>query len=91
MYNQDHNKISANVKVLPEITLGPPFLDQRLASLDHLRVHPVSEEDIKKQERVENLDAIITPWPAWVYKQYDPRRLSLKIRHHLRFLENSKL
>ncbi|XP_012226592.1 protein cereblon isoform X1 [Linepithema humile] len=91
---QDHNKISANVKVLPEITLGPPFLDQRLASLDHLRVFPDSETDIKKQkkdmkkqERVENLDAAVTAWPAWVYRLYDPKRLSFKIRQHLQFLE----
>lgn len=75
--------------MLPEITLGPPFLEQRLASLNHLRVHTVSEENIKKQEKVENLDAVITPWPAWVYRQYDPIRLSSKIRHHLQFLENS--
>ncbi|KMQ87897.1 protein cereblon-like protein [Lasius niger] len=84
---QDHNKISANVKVLPEITLGPPFLDQRLASLDRLRVFPDSEEDMKKQERVQNLDAAVTAWPAWVYRQYDPIRLSFRIRQHLQFLE----
>ncbi|EFN75562.1 protein cereblon [Harpegnathos saltator] len=83
----EHNKILANVKVLPEITLGPPFLDQRLASLDHLRVYPDLEKNVKKQERIENLDAVITPWPAWVYRQYDPARLSMKIRQHLQFLE----
>jgi len=98
LFNQDHNKILANVKVLPEITLGPPFLDQRLASLDHLRVFPDSETDMKKQkknmkkqERVENLDAAVTAWPAWVYRLYDPKRLSFKIRQHLQFLETSKL
>ena len=85
---QGYDKISANVKVLPEITLGTPFLDERLASLDHLRMHPTSEEDFKKQERVENLDAVVTPWPAWVYRQYDPLRLSLKIRKHLQFIQN---
>ncbi|KAL6433699.1 hypothetical protein ACFW04_005755 [Cataglyphis niger] len=84
---QDHNKISANVKVLPEITLGPPFLDQRLASLDRLRVFSDLEEDMKKQEKVENLDAAVTAWPAWVYRQYDPIRLSFRIRQHLQFLE----
>ncbi|KAG5307589.1 CRBN protein, partial [Pseudoatta argentina] len=83
----DNNKISANVKVLPEITLEAPFLDQRLASLDHLRISVDSEEDMKKQERVENLDAAVTAWPAWVYRQYDPIRLSFRIRQHLQFLE----
>ncbi|XP_003696072.1 protein cereblon [Apis florea] len=85
---QGYDKISAHVQVLPEITLGPPFLDERLASLDHLRIQPKSEEDFKKQERVENLDAIVTPWPAWVYRQYDPLRLSLKIRQRLQFIES---
>lgn len=64
-------------------------MDERLASLDHLRIQPKSEEDFKKQERVENLDAIVTPWPAWVYRQYDPLRLSLKIRQRLQFIESS--
>ncbi|XP_053977543.1 protein cereblon [Hylaeus volcanicus] len=83
-----HDKIGATVRILPEITLGPPFLDERLAPLDHLRIHPTTEEDFKKQEKVENLDAAVTPWPAWVYRQYDPLRLSLKIRQHLQFIED---
>ncbi|CAK9809321.1 Protein cereblon [Anthophora quadrimaculata] len=85
---QDTNKILANVRILPEITLGPPFFDERLASLNHLRINPKTEEDFKKQERVENLDAVVTPWPAWVYRQYDPLRLSLKIRQCLQFIQN---
>lgn len=86
---QGYDKISANVKVLPEITLGPPFFDERLASLDNFRIlHPITEEDFKKQERVENLDAIVTPWPAWVYRQYNPLRLSARIRKHLQFIKN---
>lgn len=78
------------MNILSEITLGHPFLDERLASLNHLRIHPTTEMDFKKQERVENLDAMVTPWPAWVYRQYDPYRLSLKIRKHLQFIEHSK-
>lgn len=65
-------------------------MDQRLASLDHLRISVDSEEDMKKQERVEKLDAAVTAWPAWVYRQYDPVRLSFRIRQHLQFLETSK-
>lgn len=78
------------MQVLPEITLGPPFFDERLASLNHLRIRPKNEEDFKKQEKVENLDAAVTPWPAWVYRQYDPFRLSLKIRRRLQFIKNRK-
>nr|XP_012146991.1 PREDICTED: protein cereblon isoform X2 [Megachile rotundata] len=85
---QGYDQLLANVKILPEITLGPPFLDERLASLDRLRIHAKTEEDFKKQERVENLDAVVTPWPGWVYRQYDPLRLSLKIRQHLKFIES---
>ncbi|XP_017886440.1 protein cereblon isoform X2 [Ceratina calcarata] len=84
---QGSDKITAQVQVLPEITLGPPFLDDRLTSLNHLRTHPRTEEEFKKQERVENLDAVVTPWPGWVYRQYDPLRLSLKIRQRLHFIE----
>lgn len=54
-----------------------------------MRIHPKNEEDFKKQEKVENLDAVVTPWPAWVYRQYDPLRLSLKIRQRLQFIESS--
>ncbi|KAK2587505.1 hypothetical protein KPH14_003204 [Odynerus spinipes] len=84
---QGYDMISANVKVLPEVTLDPPFLDYRLASLDHLRIQPTNEQEMKQQEFVEKIDSIITPWPAWIYKQYDPLRLSWKIRQHLQFLE----
>ncbi|XP_076651200.1 E3 ubiquitin ligase component cereblon isoform X2 [Halictus rubicundus] len=80
------DEISANVKILPEITLGPPFLEQRLASLDHLRIKATTEEEFKRQERIENRDAVLTPWPGWVYRQYDPQRLSLRIRRHLKYI-----
>lgn len=86
-----YNTISANVKILPEITLGPPLLEEHLASLNRLRTYRSSdmkEEDIKKQDRIEKVDAMVTPWPAWVYKQYDPAKLSSRIRKHLRFLED---
>ncbi|XP_015434882.1 PREDICTED: protein cereblon isoform X2 [Dufourea novaeangliae] len=85
---QGYDRVSAIVKVLPEITLGPPLFEVRLASLDRLRMKPTNEEDFKKQERVENIDSMVTPWPGWVYRQYDPLRLSLKIRKHLEFIEN---
>lgn len=72
--------------------LGPPFLDQRLASLDRIREFTnVEKAPTKKQERVENWDAAVTAWPAWVYRQYDPKRLSYKIRQFLQFLEISEL
>lgn len=85
---QDNEMISANVKILPEVTLDPPFLDYRLASLDHLRIRATNEKEMKQQNHVEKIDSIITPWPSWIYQQYDPLRLSWKIRQHLQYLEN---
>ncbi|XP_076382534.1 protein cereblon-like isoform X3 [Megalopta genalis] len=85
---QGYDRISANVKILPEITLGPPFLDERLASLDRFRMKSTTE-DFKRQEWVENRDAVVTPWPGWVYRQYDPLRLSLQIRRHLQLFHHN--
>lgn len=67
--------------------MSHPFLDYRLASLDHLRIQPTNQQESKQQDFVERVESVITPWPSWVYKQYDPVRLSSKIRHHLQFLE----
>lgn len=80
---QGYGKISANVKIVPEITLGAPLWESRVASLDHLRTQ--SSKEVR--EKVERLDAISSPWPSWVCRQYDPKRLSQKIRAHLDFIE----
>lgn len=80
---EGYDRISANVKILPEIMLGPPLLEQRLASLDRLRMKPTTEEEFRRQERIENRDAVLTPWPGWVYRQYDSQRLSSQIKKHL--------
>ncbi|XP_078052933.1 E3 ubiquitin ligase component cereblon isoform X2 [Augochlora pura] len=85
---QGYDRLSANVKILPEITLGPPFLDERLQSLDRYRMKSTTEEDFKKQERIENRDAVVTHWPGWVYRQYDPLRLSLRVRKHLQLIRH---
>ncbi|XP_001603993.2 protein cereblon isoform X1 [Nasonia vitripennis] len=84
---QGYSEISANVKIMPEITLTHPFIEQRLASLDHQRIRPVNEEEQKKQEKLERLEAMLTPWPAWIYRQYDPYTLAFKIRQQLQFIE----
>ncbi|XP_015108351.1 protein cereblon isoform X1 [Diachasma alloeum] len=81
-------RISADVKILPEIELGPPFHEDRLACLDRLRVIPTNEKEAKSQDKVARLDSVLTPWPAWVYHQYNPRRLAMKIHHYLRFVRS---
>ncbi|KAI4488628.1 hypothetical protein M0802_011444 [Mischocyttarus mexicanus] len=82
-----NDMLFANVKILPEVTLNHPFLDSRLASLNLFRIQPTNEQESKQQDFVERVESVITPWPSWVYKQYDPVRLSSKIHHHLQFLK----
>lgn len=83
--------MSANVKIVPEINLPHPFLDQRLVSLDNHRVKPTNEKELKRQNRIEMLESVVTRWPSWVYRQYDPHRLACKIREHLQFIETRKI
>ena len=90
-FSKGYHEISANVKIVPEITLSHPFFEQRLTSLDHQRAKPTNEEDQRKQDKLENLEATMTHWPAWVYRQYDPNRLAFKIRQHLQFIETSNI
>ena len=90
--SKSFDKIAANVKILPEMKLTHPFLDQRLASLDsHRNIDRSDSKDQYKQSRIAKFDAALTPWPAWVYKQYDPYNLALKIRHQLMFIETSNI
>lgn len=84
---QGYGKISANVKILPEISLGTPLFDERLVSLDRLRTVPRNKVEAKRQQKLERHDAVVTPWPSWVYRQYDSRRLSIKIRQFLQYIE----
>lgn len=74
---------------MPEIVLLHPFYEQRLASLDHQRTRPSNKEEQKRQDKVERLEAAITYWPAWVYRQYDPYKLAFKIQQQLQFIETS--
>lgn len=76
-----------NVKILPEITLGPPLYEVRLASLDHCRMPARTEADLKRREKIENADAMTSPWPAWVYRQYDATRLCMRVRKLVHFME----
>ncbi|XP_012267633.2 protein cereblon [Athalia rosae] len=84
---QGYDKISANVKILPEISLRPPLFDERLLSLDRLRITPSNKQEAMRQQNIERHDAILSHWPSWVYRQYDSKRLSIRIRHHLQYIE----
>ncbi|XP_044598142.1 protein cereblon isoform X1 [Cotesia glomerata] len=74
----------ADVKILPEIELGPPNYQCRIASLNRLR----GGSNIKRLNKVSRIDSAITPWPSWVYNLYDPKKLSSRIHNYLKFLES---
>nr|XP_046493042.1 protein cereblon isoform X1 [Neodiprion pinetum] len=80
-------KISADVKILPEISLGPPLFDERLVSLDRLRTPPTNKHQAKRRQILDRYDAVATPWPSWVYRQYDSRILAIRIRQFLQYIE----
>lgn len=84
-----HNKKYAHIKVLPEVTLPHPLAGQRVISLDNTRIHATNEEELSKQKRVETMDAAASPWPAWVYRQYDPVRLSIQLRNCLKLMNRT--
>ncbi|XP_012284303.1 protein cereblon [Orussus abietinus] len=85
--NSQGGSKTAYVKILPEETLGPANFDERLVSLDHLRVDPTNEKEAKLRNKLERTEAAMTPFPAWVYRQYDAKRLSTKIRRYLHFIQ----
>ncbi|XP_043289838.1 protein cereblon-like [Venturia canescens] len=86
-FKKTQGQILADVKILPEVILGPPLHEERLVSLDRLRKIPVNEKEASEQEyRVSRQDSAVTPWPSWVYRQYDVRLLTMKIHEHLRFI-----
>ncbi|XP_066582632.1 protein cereblon [Prorops nasuta] len=88
LLTKGYGKIFADVRILPEVILKSPFQDERLTPLDPYRTQPFNEAEARSQEKIEQFDAAVTPWPAWLYRQYDPLRLSLRIRNYLKFIEN---
>ncbi|KAJ8681843.1 hypothetical protein QAD02_017635 [Eretmocerus hayati] len=83
---QGYSQKSANVRIMPEITLSHPIFEQRLTSLDHRRVMLLNQKDQATFDRIRKLDAAVTAWPDWVYKHYDPQILAFKIRQNLQFI-----
>ncbi|XP_014234795.1 protein cereblon [Trichogramma pretiosum] len=79
-------KVSANVKILPEIVLPSPFADYRSFSLDFQRGQ-FDKINNHKKEKIEKVEAMLTHWPSWVYKQFDPQSLASHIKHHLTHIE----
>ncbi|XP_011497644.1 PREDICTED: protein cereblon [Ceratosolen solmsi marchali] len=76
----------ANVKILPEKMLPHPFIEYKLTSLDNQRLDPTDREH-RILDKVESVEALMTHWPAWIYRQYDIYKLAFKIRQQLQFIE----
>lgn len=86
----------AQVKILPEVHLPDPFEHMRLRSLDKFTLspaptvdqHALRHQDIgtirsKKSQRVRRYNAWMTPWPSWVYDQYDEKILAQKLKNKI--------
>ncbi|XP_064119954.1 protein cereblon-like [Macrobrachium nipponense] len=85
--------VVAQVKILPEIRMENPFEMMRLQSLDKMLLSPPVEEEAGKAPRAGYLDEVrtpkfwhvrrknawLTPWPSWVYNQYDDLLLTRKV------------
>lgn len=86
----------AKVQILPEIQMGNPFEMMRLQSLDKLTLPDPKESatrvamlrDLKSVRtpncwRIRRRNAWLTPWPVWVYDQYDDLLLVQRVVNEL--------
>lgn len=89
--------IVARVQILPEIRMGNPFEMMRLQSLDKLTlphpqeasVHVAQTRDLASVRtpnswRVRGRNAWLTPWPSWVYNQYDDLLLAQRVINEIK-------
>lgn len=72
--------LTGKVLILPEVSLLSPLNAARFTSLDRYRHSPT--------RKMSGWDASVTPWPEWVYRQYDPHHLVTRV---LQELKNFKL
>ncbi|KAK7072706.1 hypothetical protein SK128_017287 [Halocaridina rubra] len=88
--------VVARVQILPEIRMECPFQMMRLQSLDKMTLsHPqeetillartrnLSEVRTANSWRVRSRNAWLTPWPSWVYNQYDDLLLTQRVINEL--------
>ncbi|KAK3860489.1 hypothetical protein Pcinc_029018 [Petrolisthes cinctipes] len=82
----------AEVKILPEIRMGDPLEMMRLRSLDKLTLPHPQEAGAQVAHarhlacvrtsnswRVRSRNAWLTPWPPWIYNQYDDLLLAQRV------------
>ncbi|XP_047498018.1 protein cereblon-like isoform X1 [Penaeus chinensis] len=89
--------IVARVKILPEIRMECPFEMVRLRSLDKLTLpRPQEDKPYVAHSRelvtvrtanswlVRGRNAWLTPWPSWVYNQYDDLLLAQRLVNEIK-------
>ncbi|XP_068225702.1 protein cereblon-like isoform X2 [Palaemon carinicauda] len=88
--------VVAQVKILPEIRMENPFKMMRLQSLDKMVLSPAVEaakvphaaclDEVRTPKfwHVRRKNAWLTPWPSWVYNQYDDLLLTRKVIDELK-------
>ncbi|KAK9500734.1 hypothetical protein O3M35_001939 [Rhynocoris fuscipes] len=67
------------LKILPEINLNKPLSSIQCGSLNRVRT--------TRKEKCYAWEAFLTPWPKWVYDQYDIDKLKDRVDKELRFLK----
>ncbi|XP_046970638.1 protein cereblon-like [Vanessa cardui] len=77
---------TVEVRVLPEVRLGDPLRPARLASLDALR-----RARTPLDARLRSMDAVVTPWPLFVYDIFDYRRMRQIIKDYFRTMSLENL
>lgn len=89
--------VVARVQILPEIRMENPFDLMRLQCLDKMALSDPYEEssyvahtrnlaDVRTTNswRIRSRNAWLTPWPSWVYNQYDDLLLAQRVINELK-------
>lgn len=73
---------ACRIKILPEVLLGDPLYQCRLSSLDTRRHFDNRSLDV----RIRKTDAVMTPWPLFLYEIFDVHRTTKDIKKYFRQL-----
>lgn len=75
----DGGFLTGELKILPEVNLNKPLSSIQCSSLNRLRT--------TQKERCFSWESYLTPWPKWVYDQYDIDKLKARVDKELIFLK----
>ncbi|XP_052752757.1 protein cereblon isoform X2 [Galleria mellonella] len=77
------------VRVLPEVQPGAPLRHARLASLDARR--RASRTTTPLDSHMRSMDAVVTPWPLFLYEIFDYQRMRQIIKDYFKTIMFDKL